>query len=136
MDPERWKRVDNLLQAALERPLGERVEFLQRACLDDKALEREVLSLLASRQQAEGFLETPAIEVAARALALQPDLGATEIIVNVYEYQPVFADEVLIARDGVIAKCHAVHRACDASIVNALDLSRCEEKRRTRLERT
>jgi serine/threonine protein kinase len=71
MDSERWKRVDNLLQAALERPPGERTEFLQRACAGDEALEREVQSLLASQQDAGSFLESPAIEVAARALGHQ-----------------------------------------------------------------
>src|SRR5437773_1056744 len=68
MDSEQWKRVDNLLQAALERPPGDRVEFLQQACAGDEALEREVRSLLASQQEAGSFLESPAIEVAARAI--------------------------------------------------------------------
>src|SRR5438552_10659945 len=69
MHPQRWKQVDSLLQAALERPLEERDAFLRRACADDEALEREVRSLLASHQEAESFLESPAIEVAARSLA-------------------------------------------------------------------
>ena len=69
MDSERWKRVDSLLQAALGRPPGERSAFLRRACAGDPALEREVGSLLASGQEAGNFLESPAIEGAARALA-------------------------------------------------------------------
>lgn len=73
MDSERWKRVDDLLQAALEHPPGERAEFLRHACSGDEALEREVRSLLASQQQAGSFLESPAMVVAARALALQRD---------------------------------------------------------------
>src|SRR5580658_3717234 len=68
MDPERWKQVDSLLQAALERPPAERGEFLRKACEGDEALEREVRSLLASEQKAGGFLLSPAIEVAARNL--------------------------------------------------------------------
>ena len=80
MDSERWQRVDNLLQAALERPPGERAEFLQEACAGDEALEREVRSLLASQQQAGSFLESPAIEVAARALAPKQDHVATESV--------------------------------------------------------
>ena len=39
--------------------------------MGDEALEREVRSLLTSQQQAGSFLESPAIEVAAEALALQ-----------------------------------------------------------------
>src|ERR1700683_4299961 len=71
MDSERWKRVDHLLQAALERPVSEREEFLRQACAGDEALEREVRSLLASQQQAGSFLESPAMEVAALALGRQ-----------------------------------------------------------------
>ena len=62
MDSELWKRVNNLLQAALERPPEE----------------REVRSLLTSQQQAGSFLESPAIEVAARALARKPSEDAQE----------------------------------------------------------
>src|SRR5437867_149048 len=69
MDSEHWKQVDRLLRAALERPPEERAEFLRQACAGDEALEREVRSLLASRQDAGSFLERPAIEVAARAIA-------------------------------------------------------------------
>jgi serine/threonine protein kinase/tetratricopeptide (TPR) repeat protein len=70
MDSERWKQVDGLLQAALERPPGERAEFLRDACVGDESLEREVRSLLASQQEAGSFLESPAMEVAARAIAV------------------------------------------------------------------
>jgi serine/threonine protein kinase len=69
MDSERFKRIDNLLHAVMERPPGERAEFLRQACAGDEALEREVRSLLASDQQAGSFLDSPAIEMAARAIA-------------------------------------------------------------------
>src|SRR5258706_114737 len=69
MDSEQWKQVDNLLQVALERPPAERAEFLRQACAGDDALEREVRSLLASQQETGSFLESPAIEVAARDLS-------------------------------------------------------------------
>jgi Tol biopolymer transport system component len=68
MDSERWRRVDSLLQAALERPPAERSEFLRRACGGDDALEREVRSLLASQQEAGSFLESPPKEVATQTL--------------------------------------------------------------------
>ena len=61
MDPEQWKRIDNLLHAALERPPAERDAFLKRECAGDKALEREVRSLLAFDQQAGSFLDGPAL---------------------------------------------------------------------------
>jgi serine/threonine protein kinase len=68
MDSERWKQIDSLLQSALERSPEERDAFLRHACAGDQALEREVRSLLASQQEARSFLESPAIEVAARAI--------------------------------------------------------------------
>jgi len=78
MDSDRWKQVDNLLQAALERPPRERDQFLRQACAGDQELEREVRSLLASQQEAGSFLESPAIEVAVQA----KDPDATESIIS------------------------------------------------------
>jgi eukaryotic-like serine/threonine-protein kinase len=77
-DSERWKRIDNLLQSALERPPDEREAFLRRACAGDEALEREVRSLLSSQQQAGSFLDSPAIEIAARTFTLQQARHAPE----------------------------------------------------------
>src|ERR1700729_3772116 len=71
MDSERWKQVDGLLQAVLEHTPEERDSFLRNACGPDEDLEREVRSLLRAQQQAGSFLESPAIEAAARALAEQ-----------------------------------------------------------------
>src|SRR6266481_9098355 len=64
MDPERWKQVDHLLQSVRERPPKERDAFLQKECIGDEALEREVRSLLNWQEQAGSFLEKPAIQVA------------------------------------------------------------------------
>jgi eukaryotic-like serine/threonine-protein kinase len=68
MNSDRWKQVDSLLQALLERPSEQRDAFLRDACTGDPALEREVRSLLISQQQAGSFMESPAMDVAARAL--------------------------------------------------------------------
>ncbi|MBV9302871.1 MAG: protein kinase [Acidobacteriaceae bacterium] len=67
MNRERWKQVDEILQSALQQPPPERRTFVHQACNCDPALEEEVLSLLASHEQARSFLESPAIHVAARA---------------------------------------------------------------------
>jgi len=71
MDSDRWKQVDGLLQAVLERQPEERDAFLRDACGADEDLEREVRSLLTAQQQAGSFLEGPAIEAAAQAFAQQ-----------------------------------------------------------------
>jgi|SRR5271166_2251558 len=55
MDSDRWKQIDNILQAALDQPPGKRADFLQLACKGDEALEIEVRSLLASQEEAGSF---------------------------------------------------------------------------------
>jgi len=69
MEPERWKQVEDILQSALDRPIEEREAFVRSACAGDEALEREVLSLLKAERPAGEFLNRPALEVAAKAMA-------------------------------------------------------------------
>jgi eukaryotic-like serine/threonine-protein kinase len=69
MDPERARRLEQLYHSALERADAERRAFLDGACGTDPDLRREVESLLALDDAAENFIETPALEVAARQLA-------------------------------------------------------------------
>jgi serine/threonine protein kinase len=71
MDTKRWKAVDNLLQSALEIVPERREEFLRQECAGDADLADEVRSLLTSHRHASGFLETPAAEMAARAIAAE-----------------------------------------------------------------
>src|SRR5580692_5094781 len=73
MHSDRWKQIDSLLQATLEFPPSERDGFLRQACNGDGELESEVRSLLASEEEAGSFLESPAIEVAAAAIAHRHD---------------------------------------------------------------
>src|SRR3989454_7690413 len=69
MEPERWRKVERLFHAALEREENQRAAYVAGACQGDEALRCEVESLLAC--QTENFMETPAVEVAAKALARQ-----------------------------------------------------------------
>ena len=71
MDHERWKQIDGLLQSVLEHPPDDREAFLRQACAGDQALEREVRSLLKAQLKSGNFLESPAIEAAAMAIAKQ-----------------------------------------------------------------
>src|SRR6516225_2100478 len=78
MDPDRWKQVEELYHAALERKEGGRAAFLEQACAGDEALRQRVESLLAHYAQASSrFLEEPALEMAAKALAEDQDVEAT-----------------------------------------------------------
>jgi serine/threonine protein kinase/tetratricopeptide (TPR) repeat protein len=68
MDFDRWKQLDDLLQQVLERRPGERDAYIQEITGGDVALERELRALLILERDAGSFLESPAMEVAARAL--------------------------------------------------------------------
>jgi len=69
MTPERHREIGELFHAALEVDATERAAFLERACAGDATLRREVESLLASHEQASGFIASPALAVAAGLLA-------------------------------------------------------------------
>jgi serine/threonine protein kinase/predicted Zn-dependent protease len=82
MDPKRWKQIEELLHSVLDHPAAEREAYLTTACAGDPDLEREVRSLMVLESRAGGFMQSPAIEVAAIAsgagdesASLQP--GAT-----------------------------------------------------------
>jgi eukaryotic-like serine/threonine-protein kinase len=73
MKRERWKQVDELLDAALELPLDQRAAFLNEVCSGDKELRKQLDALLASDDGVSSFLEQPALDVAAKALADKKD---------------------------------------------------------------
>jgi TolB-like protein len=57
LDPERWRQIDDVLDAALETPPDDRAAFLERACGDDDDLRSEVESLLVAHRRAEQSFE-------------------------------------------------------------------------------
>jgi serine/threonine protein kinase len=71
MERNHWTQIEGILQATLDQPAHLRSEFLHEACGGDEALRKEVASFLDSHEDSDGFLETPAITVAARALAAE-----------------------------------------------------------------
>jgi serine/threonine protein kinase len=99
MDAERWKRVDDLLQAALALPPARRDDFLRQACGSDAELMQEVKSLLTSHGKAGDFLQTPAINLAARTITIT---GAQEsggsVVGQVFSHYRV---EEILGRGGM-----------------------------------
>lgn len=69
MKPERWQKVEELYHSTLEKEVSERADYLAQACAGDAELRHEVESLLAYEDQAEEFIESPALDVAAKILA-------------------------------------------------------------------
>ena len=76
MERERWLKIERLYLDARERKGSERSQFLAETCAEDESLRREVESLLAQGEGTGSFLEAPALEVAAQALA-RAHAGAT-----------------------------------------------------------
>ena len=69
MEPERWRRVEELYHSVLHVVAEKRSEYLKHACRGDAKLCEEVESLLAYESSAEEFMETPAFQVAAKQIA-------------------------------------------------------------------
>jgi serine/threonine protein kinase/dipeptidyl aminopeptidase/acylaminoacyl peptidase len=63
MDSDRWQQVEAIYHSALEVDAEEREDFLTVACAGDDALRREVLSLIASAERADSFLEEPVMSL-------------------------------------------------------------------------
>ena len=69
MTPERWQHIKEVFASALERVAAERAAFLDETCAGDEALRREVERLLASYDEEQSFMESPAVgEVATQIL--------------------------------------------------------------------
>jgi len=61
MHPERWKTVERIFHAALERGQHERAAFLDSACANDSELRSEVESLLKETSETASFIEPPLV---------------------------------------------------------------------------
>src|SRR5262245_27726769 len=68
MDAKRWGQIKEIYDHAIDLCGNEREGFLVEACGDDADLRREVESLLAAHAEAGTFLQSPAVEVAAREI--------------------------------------------------------------------
>jgi non-specific serine/threonine protein kinase/serine/threonine-protein kinase len=75
MPVEGWQKIEQILHDALQREEAQRAAFLEDACAGDLSLRSEVESLLAHEHGAEEFMNTPALEVAAKALVQEQAAG-------------------------------------------------------------
>src|SRR2546427_3140984 len=134
MKPERWQRVEKLYHAALERAAESRADFLRAACGDDEELHREVESLLSFKSQAEDFIEKPALEVAAKAVA--GDSRASVIGKQIGSYQILSLlgqggmGEVYLAQDTKLGRKVALKFLPSLSAGNRDRLRRFEQEAR------
>lgn len=68
MNSDRWNRIEVLYAAALPLDAGDREALLEQQCLGDESLKREVLSLLASADRQDSFMEEPDVTLALEIL--------------------------------------------------------------------
>jgi serine/threonine protein kinase len=70
MNADRWKQVEQLYHAAAAERPEDRDRFLNQTCAGDEDLRREVQSLLGYETDTAMILDRPALELAARAIAV------------------------------------------------------------------
>jgi eukaryotic-like serine/threonine-protein kinase len=81
----RWREIERIFDETLELPEPDRAAFLAQACNGDQTLQREVESLLAAHQQANGFLASSAAPLSAKkvldsSLPTAPRLGPYQLL--------------------------------------------------------
>ncbi|MBI4469101.1 MAG: serine/threonine-protein kinase, partial [Acidobacteria bacterium] len=69
MSVDRRREIERVFHSALGLEPDRRARFLVEACRGDEALRRELESLLVHAEEAEGFIDEPALESVARELA-------------------------------------------------------------------
>ncbi len=82
MTPERWSQIEQYFHAALEHAPEARASFLDAACVGDPELRNEVVALLAHDDIGTSFIETPAVEIAARQMARVQQAGVATAILG------------------------------------------------------
>jgi len=63
-----WQQVQQLFDAALQRPPEKRKEFLEQECGSNQELRREVESLLAAHDESGSFMAEPGVAEIAQVL--------------------------------------------------------------------
>src|SRR5258705_3667854 len=60
MNPDQWHKIREVFDAALDRPLDQRADFLEFACAGDEEVQRRVEAMLAADEQEDLLIDRPA----------------------------------------------------------------------------
>jgi serine/threonine protein kinase/Tol biopolymer transport system component len=112
LEADRWNRVKELFQAALDQEPDQRSGFLGRACGPDDMLRLEVESLLTAHQVAGTFAEQPAIAALIPPVIPTPDSTEETPQLQVGYQLGAYAIKEFIAAGGM----GEVYRAGDAKL--------------------
>ena len=73
MPDERWQKIEEIFEIAVELPADERESYLERECGGDAELRREVEQLISADKDAEEFIEEPLLGTNTLANFLKED---------------------------------------------------------------
>src|SRR6516162_5852634 len=135
MKAERWEKVIDLFQSALERAPEERAAFLDEFCHDDEEMRREVESLLTSHERAENFIEVPAFEAAPELATNDSADALVGKLLGHYCIESLIGvggmGEVYLARDERLGRKAALKLLPDSLTIDETELSRFKNEART-----
>ncbi|HYJ47567.1 MAG TPA: serine/threonine-protein kinase, partial [Pyrinomonadaceae bacterium] len=63
MTPERWKKIEDVFQTAVDLPEVERHRYIAEACAGDEELREQVEVLVTQHDEAGDFIEAPALAI-------------------------------------------------------------------------
>jgi serine/threonine protein kinase/Tol biopolymer transport system component len=92
LDPERWRRLEALLDHALDLSGSERDAFLDRECRDDPRLADEVRAILVAGEQSDPFLDTAAPRLGAALLGEERVSGPVPERVGPYQIERLIGE--------------------------------------------
>src|SRR2546426_216695 len=133
MNPERWHQLEQIYNSVLECNPEERNAFLGNACAGDEALRKEVESLLACNDEAEAFIESPAMEAAARALAEHSEPRTNLVGRTLLHYS--LLERIGEGGMGVVYRAHDNHLNREVAIKVLPDIFAQDPQRLARFER-
>jgi eukaryotic-like serine/threonine-protein kinase len=134
MSSARWKQVEEIFHAALEREAAARMDFLNEVCAEDPDLRREVDSLLKAAGEGGSFMERPAMEVEAETLSREPKGALTGRKIANYRVGPLLGvggmAEVYRARDLTLERDVAIKVLTGSSGLDTEGIARFQREAR------
>lgn len=134
MTPERWQRVKEIFQSALDCDPADRAAFLAGVCDGDVELRKEIESLLAASEKGGSFIDSPAYAAAATLIVDEPAALKRGMTVGPYDIDSFISrggmGEVYLAHDRRLARKVALKILPVAFTKNQERLRRFEQEAR------